>query len=92
MGKAKVGRPASIEGVETIGVRVSGPMAHDLHWLAKNWECSVSDVVRRMMGNQIDILGLSIPELQSTRRRRASDVGKGEEVSNGQSNGAKGKE
>lgn len=49
-------------------------MAHDLNWLAAHWGCSVSDVVRRLLGHEIDILGLTNPELQSTRRRRSEDV------------------
>jgi hypothetical protein len=82
MAQRKVGRPVTIEGVETIGVRVGGSMAHDLHWLSNDWGCSVSDVVRRLIGHEIDILGLSNSELQSTRRRRDTDVvkHKGDEV------------
>lgn len=76
MAQRKVGRPVTIDGVETIGVRVGGAMAHDLSWLAENWECSVSDVVRRLIGHEIDLLGLSVPQLQSTRRRRGTDLGK----------------
>jgi hypothetical protein len=81
----KVGRPITIDGVQTIGVRVGGAMAHDLAYLAKDWGCSVSDVVRTIIGQQIDLLGKSVPELQSTRQRRAADVGKGRQ--NGQPEG-----
>jgi hypothetical protein len=83
MATRKPGRPITIDGVQTIGVRVGKAMAHDLDYLSKEWECSVSDVVRAILGHEIDLLGKSLPKLQSTRRRRAADVGKGRPNGNG---------